>query len=201
MVSKNRKIAKDEWRKKQEALKKGQVPTEYKEWLGPKEKKYTAMSKFINDRSLYDEYQNRFRADESTYVPMKKVNHKKMKEDTENIEDRFLKVLQHDEQKPSVIQGRQRPITATQPTKVKNKQVKDLAESSSDDDSQVFKQFDKFSNKEYKFNKDLDVSHSQQSQDNDVDDVIDLMNDKILNQQIKANKNQGIFRYIYTYRI
>jgi hypothetical protein len=46
MVSKNRKIAKDEWRSKQEALKRGEVPKDYKEILGPKEKKFTAMSKF-----------------------------------------------------------------------------------------------------------------------------------------------------------
>ena len=46
MVSKNRKAARDEWRKKQEALRKGQVPQEYKEYLGPKKKKYTSMAKF-----------------------------------------------------------------------------------------------------------------------------------------------------------
>lgn len=180
-----------------DALKKGQVPTEYKEWLGPKEKKYTAMSTFLNDRSLYDEYQNRFRVqEEEAYQPVKKTNHKKMKKEVEEREGRFLKVLQHDEQKPiSKPQGRKRPITATAPNKIKNRQVVDYAEESDDDTQQVFRTYQDYEEKERKFNKDLEVSESQSNQE-ELDDVIDLMNnhnqDKQSYQRVKKPMEQKV---------
>lgn len=178
---------------KMEALKKGQAPAEYKEWLGPKQKKYTAMSTFLNDRSLYDEYQNRFRAaEEEPYKPIKKANHQKMRQEVEEREERFLKVLQHDDQKakpkPS---GRKRPITSTAPTKIKNRQVVDQAQESDEDTQQVFRTFEEYEEKDRKFNKDLEVSDSQDNQQ-ELDDVIDLMNNH--RQQPNKEKQQKVER-------
>ena len=38
MRSKNSKIAREEWRQKQKALRKGVIPSEYKQYVGPKQK-------------------------------------------------------------------------------------------------------------------------------------------------------------------
>lgn len=198
LVSKNRKAAKEEWRRKQEALKKGKVPQEYKEYLGPKQKKYTAKSNFLHDRSLYDEYQNRFRADSGPrYVPMKKVNHKMMNREVQENEERFMKALQHDTEKQTKKpQGRQRPITSTHAGNPKKKQVIDYAEESDEeqDINQSIRTYDNYNNREYKFNKDLDDTSTNQSnihnnQDEDIDDVIGLMNEpKRSETNIEANR-------------
>lgn len=191
LVSKNRKTAKEEWRQKQEALKRGQVPTEYKEWLGPKQKKFTSMSTFINDRSLYDEYQNRFRKDSvPKYQPMKKVNHEKMKREVEDREDKFLKVLNNEESRQSdKPNGRKRPITSTQPSKIKNRQIVDYAEESDEETTQTFKTYEDYSRKEYRFNKDLNTSDNQEGdQSGEIDDVIDFMNSE---PKQEAGENYG----------
>lgn len=199
LVSKNRKLAKEEWRQKQDALKRGQVPTEYKEWLGPKQKKFTAMSTFINDRSLYDEYQNRFRKDSvPKYQPLKKINHEKMRKDVEENEDKFLRVLNIDESRqPEKPRGRNRPITSTQPSKKQSRQVIDYAEDSDEEEpTQTFKTYEEYSKKEYKFNKDLNMSGSQKAdQSGEMDEVIDCMNSDNI---FKVVEEQTKFDYLET---
>lgn len=137
------------------------------------------MSTFLNDRSLYDEYQNRFRKDSvPKYQPMKKVNHEKMKREVEDREDKFLKVLNNEESRQSdKPNGRKRPITSTQPSKIKNRQIVDYAEESDEETTQTFKTYEDYSRKEYRFNKDLNTSDNQEGdQSGEIDDVIDFMN-------------------------
>jgi len=152
-----------EWQKKQDALKKGQVPVEYQEYLGPKQKKFTSKSTFLNDKSLYDEYQNRQRyQEEPCYTQVKKVNHQKMSKELEEKEKKFLRVLEHDEQKqqkkPQVKpQERKRPITSTKPSKAIKKSVPGNFRENESENCQVFRTYNDYDNKQYKFNSDLDL--------------------------------------------
>jgi hypothetical protein len=60
MISKNRLKAKEEWRANQQALKSGKIPDQYKEFVGPKEKIFTAKQAFLENNSVAREYEGRY---------------------------------------------------------------------------------------------------------------------------------------------
>ena len=55
-MSKNKQAAREEWLKKQEALKQGKVPKEFKPYVEAEKKKPTAKESFIKDKGLAREY-------------------------------------------------------------------------------------------------------------------------------------------------
>jgi hypothetical protein len=116
-----------------------------------------------------------------------------MQKDTQNKEKQFISALTHNESKPKP-QGRKRPITSTQPGKMKNKQVIDYSKDDSDNEIEVTRTYEQYNQKEYKFNSDLNVNNDQQ----ESDDVIDFMNHKQTkyNQPINKYSNWNQQRHI-----
>lgn len=84
-----------------------------------------------------------------------------MQKDIQNKEKQFMSVLTHDETKPK-MQERKRPITSTQPGRIKNKQVIDYSKDDSDNDEESMRTYDQFNQKEYKFNSDLDINNNEE---------------------------------------
>lgn len=58
-VSKNKAIAREEWKKNQEVLKQGKLPSSSYKAIVKKEPKYTANSKFIKDKEAKEAYWGR----------------------------------------------------------------------------------------------------------------------------------------------
>lgn len=106
-----------------------------------------------------------------------------MQKDIQNKEKQFMSVLTHDDSKPKV-QSRKRPITSTQPGKMKNKQVIDYSKDDSEGEEESMRTYDQFNQKDYKFNSDLDINNSNE----ECDDVIDFMNNKQTPNNPPANK-------------
>lgn len=165
---------------KQDALQKGHVPSEYKQYVGPKQKKFTSKSNFLKDKSLHDEYQNRYRGDTRpayTQSNPKKVDKSRMKHEVESRTDAFMQALNSSESdKPNQPLGRKRPITTTGGMKPK-KQIIDYAQEDEGNSNN--------SAKKYRFNKDLDVDgqvKTDQSEIDELDDVIGFMNNKKLSE-------------------
>jgi len=107
-----------------------------------------------------------------------------MQEELEEKEEKFSGILNHDEtqktQKSKKLQGRKRPITSTKPGKTQNKKIIDYAEDNKIESEQdSFQTYDNYHKKEYKFNQDLDLSHQNQE---DLNNVIDIMNNKSENE-------------------
>jgi hypothetical protein len=104
-----------------------------------------------------------------------------MQKDTQIQEEQFISALTHNKTKP---QGRKRPITSTQPGKMKNKQVIDYSKDDSDNEVEVTRTYDQYNQKDYKFNSDLRVHNDQQEDD----DIIDFMNNKQTTYNQPVNK-------------
>jgi hypothetical protein len=110
-----------------------------------------------------------------------------MDKDLEEREKRFLKVLEHDEQKPpKKPEGKQRPITSTQPSRAPKQKVVDYSKP----DEEVSQKFTTFEIEDKAFNKDLKVE--EETQDHDLNDVIKLMNSN--NENTEEQKKEFNFQ-------
>lgn len=169
-------------------MKKGQVPTEYKKYVGPKDKKYTSRSNFLKNRGLKEEYENRYQGEGPAYVPLAKKNHlKKMKEKVDDLEGQFKQALDFSEtDKRNLPLGRKRPITTT------GKHTFFLL-------SQIIGGNTKKSVIKYsKTNNDIDVDDENdvnQSEMDDLDSVIGIMNTKLKSKPGSNNSSDKKYKF------